>query len=96
MPSVTFSDSYYISGYGDTSTAVRVNYSEQSYNVSTNKTTVKITSIEIYCSRQVSGPVYGTLRIGGSAVVSFSGGYSNTASPSAGSYAEHAAQVLRG
>ena len=88
MPSVTFSDSYYISGYGDTSTAVRVNYSEQSYNVSTNKTTVKITSIEIYCSRQVSGPVYGTLRIGGSAVVSFSGGYSNTASPSAGSYAD--------
>lgn len=86
MASVTFTDSYYVSGLGDTSFGIRVNYTEQSYNISTNKTTIHVSSVEIMCSRTVSGPVYGTLKIGNSTIVTFSGGYTHTASPSAGSY----------
>ena len=86
MASVVFEDSYYVSGYGSTDMKIRVNYSETRYDVATNKTTVTISSVELYCSRAVSGPVYGTLTVGGSTIVTFSGGYSNTASPSAGSY----------
>lgn len=85
MGSVTFSDSYSVTTYGSTSQSVRVNYSE-SYDVLTNQTTVSITSIEIKSNKTVSGPVVGSVTINGTTVKSLSGGYTNTASPSANSW----------
>ena len=86
MGSVTFSDSYSVTTYGSTSQSIRVNYSE-SYNILTNQTTVSITSIEIKSNKTVSGPVVGSVTINGTTIKTLSGGYTNTASPSANSWA---------
>lgn len=82
MPSVIFTDKYSVSGFGETTTGLRVNYTETSYDVATNTTTVTITSIALSSTLSASGPVYGTLKVNGTQIVKFSGGYSNTASPS--------------
>ena len=67
MGSVTFNASYYVSGIGESEQNVRINYSE-TYDASTNETTVKLTSIQFACSRYLGdcpfrGKVYfnGTL-----------------------------------
>ena len=46
MPSVVFSDSYYVPGYGQSTQKVRITYSE-SYNQATNASTISVTSVEI-------------------------------------------------
>ena len=80
MGSVSWSYSGSVSTYGAYDASIRVNYSE-SYNASTNKTTVSLTSVEYYCNKSFgSSPVYGTVYFGSSSVKTLSGGYTNTAS----------------
>lgn len=80
MGSVTWSYSGSVSGYGAYEAKIRVNYSE-SYNASSNKTTVSLSSVEYYCNKSFgASPVYGTVYFKSSSVKSFSGGYTNTAS----------------
>ena len=80
MGSVSWSYSGSVSTYGAYDASIRVNYSE-SYNASTNKTTVSLTSVEYYCSLSFGGsPVGGSVYFGSTTVKSFVGGYTNQAS----------------
>lgn len=70
MPSVVFSDSYFVTGVGTSSQNVRINYSE-SYNDSTNISTIKVTSIEIAADRFLGNCVIrGDVYIAGQLMVS--------------------------
>ena len=89
MGSVVFSSSYSVSGYSYATCNVRVGYSEN-YNASTNTTTLAITSVEI--QREGNGtnwgsiPVFGSIRVNGSTLLSVSGGSSYRVSLSGSGY----------
>ena len=71
MGSVTFTKTYSISGIGSTTVNVKINYSE-SYNASTNKTTVSLSSIQQAASRNFGSPVVrGAVAFNGTTVVSY-------------------------
>ena len=71
MGSVTFNDSYYVSGIGESEQNVRINYSE-TYDSSTNKTTVKLTSVEFACSRYLGNcPFRGKVYFGSTVVKNY-------------------------
>jgi len=77
MPSVVFSDTYYVTNVGTSSQNVRVNYSE-TYSDSANASTIRITSIEIAADRQLGGCVIrGDLYINGTLMVSMPTGTSS-------------------
>lgn len=96
MGSVTFNDSYYVSGIGSSEQNVRINFSE-SYSASTNKTTVTFSSCEIASSLFLGNClVRGKVQFNGSDVktyptstssytVSIGGGTSNYGTVSGGS-----------
>lgn len=71
MGSVTFTNTYTISGIGSTTTNIQINYSE-SYDAATNKTTVSLTSIKQSASRNFGSPVVrGAVQFNGTTVVSY-------------------------
>ena len=88
MGSAVFHDAYQVSGVGYFEQNVRVNYSE-SYDAVSNRSTVTVTSVEIASSRSMGEcPVFGSVQINGTTVLTLSGGSANTAniSGSAASY----------
>lgn len=89
MGSVVFTSSYSMSGYAYATYNVRVGYSE-SYNASTNKTTVRITSVEL--QKEGNGTNWGSLaffgsvKVNGTTLLTMSGGSSVRVSLSGSGY----------
>lgn len=80
MASVVFYDKYQVSGVGTFEQNVRVNYTETSYDVANNRTLITINSVQIASSRSMGEcPIFGTLQVNGSTIVTFNGGSANTA-----------------
>lgn len=87
MGSVTFNDSYYVSGMGQSYQSVRIDFSE-SYDASTNRSTVSITDVYIKSNLSLgSCPVFGNVTINGATILSFNGGPSSSVNLSADTYA---------
>ncbi len=89
MGSVVFHSSYWISGLGQTECNVRVSYSE-SYNMAANKTTVRITGVELQIVGNAvnwgSMPFFGAVKVNGTTLLTMSGGSSVRVSVSGGGY----------
>ena len=89
MGSVVFTDSYSTSIAGYATYDVRVSYSE-SYSISTNKSTVKITAVEL--RKQGNGvnwgslPFFGDIKVNGTTLISMNGGSSVRVSLSGDGY----------
>ncbi len=79
MGSVVFSDSYSTSIAGYKTFDVRVSFSE-SYNISTNQTTVTITGVELKMEGNGTNwgslPFFGSIKVNGSTLLSMNGGSS--------------------
>ncbi len=89
MGSVVFSSSYSTSNAGYATYNVRIGYSE-AYNVSTNTTTVRITSVELQKEGNATNwgsiPFFGSVRVNGTTLLSMNGGSSVRVSLSGGGY----------
>lgn len=76
MPSIVFTDSYPVSGYGSPETRVRVSYTEN-YDSAANASTVTVTDVQISGSLNYGTQViHGRVTVNGTAVVSFGPGQS--------------------
>jgi len=89
MGSVVFSDSYSTSIAGYVTYDVRISYSE-SYSISTNKSTVKITAVELRKQGNSinwgSLPFFGDIKVNGTTLISMNGGSSVRVSLSGDGY----------
>lgn len=89
MGSVVFSDSYSTSIAGYATYDVRISYSE-SYSISTNKSTIEITDVEL--RKQGNGvnwgslPFFGDIKVNGTTLISMDGGSSVRVSLSGDGY----------
>lgn len=74
MPSVEFSDSYRIVSFGYPTNYIRVNYSEVEYDVTNNRTKVRLDGVYIkYTGAAANSRCFGTLKFNGTTVLTMSG-----------------------
>ena len=79
MAYVDFYERQYVSGMGESHNYVRVNYTE-TFDASTRKTKVQVTSVQMRNSFSLGTmPVYGSVKINGTTVVTFDSPYWNNA-----------------
>ena len=89
MGSVVFSSTYSMSGYTTKTYNVRVSYSED-YNAATNKTTVRISGVELQIEGNSTNwgslPFFGSVAVNGTTLLTMNGGASVRVSLSSSGY----------